>query len=151
MKLTFKRFEELNGKEVYKILKARNEVFVVEQNCVYLDSDNKDFNAYHVYYEDNDKVIAYIRILDKGISYKEISIGRVLVDINYRRQGIAGKVMKAGIEFIKKELNENSIRISAQAHLYPFYKQLGFKKVSDEYLEDNIPHIEMLYSNNIKI
>ncbi len=148
MKLIFKRFEELNTKELYRILKARIEVFAVEQDCVYQDCDNKDFYAFHMYYEKNDEIVAYIRILDKGISYDEISIGRVLVNENYRFQGISSKLMNAGIDFIKKVLNENSIRISAQAHLIHFYGQLGFVKVSDEYLEDNIPHIEMLYTDN---
>jgi ElaA protein len=141
-----KYFDELNNSELYKILKVRNEIFVVEQNCVYQDCDGKDQWAYHLYFEENGEIIAYLRILEKGISYDEISIGRVLVKENQRKKSLARKLMLKAIDFIESSLNETSIRISAQQYLVEFYKSLGFSAVSEMYLEDDIPHQEMLYS-----
>ena len=101
-------------------------------------------NSYHLYINDDSKIIAYLRIIEKGVSYDEISIGRVLVNKDYRGKGLARQMMLIAISFIEKELNETEIRISAQAYLVKFYESLGFKLVSDKYLEDDIPHIEML-------
>lgn len=91
------------------------------------------------------ELIASLRILNKGVSYKESSIGRVLVDSDYRNKGLARKILSEAITFLEKELNEFEIRISAQEYIVPFYMSMGFEKVSDIYLEDNLPHIEMLY------
>lgn len=145
MSFELKRFKELSIDELYEILKLRNDVFIVEQKCAYDDCDGKDRSAYHLSFKDNDKIAAYLRILDKGISYNEISIGRVLVGKNYRGKGIAREMMLGAIKFIKENLDESEIRISAQAYLIDFYRSLGFKQVSDIYLEDDIPHVEMLY------
>lgn len=144
-----KKFEELKGEEVYKILKIRNEVFIVEQQCAYEDCDGKDENSYHLYLEDNGEIISYLRILKKGVSYDEVSIGRVLVNKNYRGRGIAREMMTRAINFIEENLKETDMKIQAQAYLVDFYKSLGFKEVSKEYLEDNIPHIDMLYKKTI--
>jgi len=140
-----KKFKELKGEETYKILKIRNEIFIVEQLCAYLDCDGKDIEAYHLFLKDNKEIVAYLRILKKGVSYDEISIGRVLVHKNYRRKGIAKEMMKKAINFIEDSLNEREIRIEAQVYLIHFYKSFGFEEVSNMYLEDDIPHIEMLY------
>ncbi|MBW6411187.1 GNAT family N-acetyltransferase [Clostridium weizhouense] len=140
-----KKFEELKIKDIYKILEIRNEVFIVEQQCAYQDCDGKDENAHHLYLEDNDKIIAYLRILNKGVSYNEMSIGRVLVHKDYRGKGISKEMMLKAIKFIELNLNEKEIKIQAQAYLVDFYGSLGFKETSKEYLEDNIPHIDMLY------
>ena len=140
-----KRFEELATTELYEILRVRAEVFVVEQTCIYQDLDEKDKRAYHLYCEENGKVKAYLRILDKGVSYSEISIGRVLTTENNRRKGLAREMMEKAIDFIKKDLGENCIRISGQLYLQAFYESLGFQTVSEVYLEDDIPHVEMLY------
>ena len=140
-----KRFEELTTTELYEILRVRAEVFVVEQTCIYQDLDEKDKRAYHLYCEENGKVKAYLRILDKGVSYSEISIGRVLTTENNRRKGLAREMMEKAIDFIGKELGENQIRISGQLYLQVFYESLGFQTVSEMYLEDDIPHVEMLY------
>jgi ElaA protein len=142
-----KKFEELECKEIYEILKIRNEVFIVEQQCAYQDCDGKDKYAYHLYLEDNGEIISYLRILEKGISYDEVSIGRVLVSKNFRGKGTSRDMMLKAINFIEQDLKETKIKISAQAYLINFYGSLGFKETSREYLEDNIPHIDMLYSN----
>ncbi|MBU5592225.1 GNAT family N-acetyltransferase [Clostridium sp. MSJ-4] len=145
MNLFIKKFHELSLEELYDILALRSEIFVVEQNCIYEDCDGKDKFAYHLYYKEKDEILAYSRILDKGISYGEISIGRVVVNKNHRRKGLAEKMMKKAIEFVEKDLRESSIRLSAQVYAKGLYESVGFKEVSEEYLEDNIPHIEMLY------
>lgn len=145
MNWELKKFEELKVEEIYKILKIRNEVFIVEQQCAYQDCDGKDENSYHLYLEDNGEIIAYLRILKKGVSYDELSIGRVLVHKNYRGKGISREMMLKAIKFIELNLNEKEIKIQAQSYLVNFYGSLGFKETSSEYLEDNIPHIDMLY------
>ena len=147
MKWEIKKFNELNVEEVYEILKLRNEVFVVEQQCIYEDCDDKDKRAYHLFGEEDGKIVAYLRILEKGISYNEISIGRVLTNKEYRGRGFAKEMMIKAIEFIENSLNEKIIRISAQEYLLNFYSSLKFVKASDMYLEDGIPHVEMLYKD----
>ncbi|QBD86012.1 GNAT family N-acetyltransferase, partial [Clostridium tetani] len=140
-----KKFKELRCEEIYKILQIRNEVFIVEQKCAYQDCDGKDKKSYHLYLEDKGEILCYLRILPKKVSYNEVSIGRVLVNKNYRGKGIAKEMMIKAINFIEKNLNEKEIKIQAQCYLFNFYKSLGFKEISNEYLEDNIPHIDMLY------
>lgn len=145
MNYNIKKFSELENNELYQILELRCEVFVVEQNCAYNDVDNKDQDAYHLLLEDNKKIVAGLRILKKGISYDQISIGRVVVSKEHRGLGIAKEMMLKAIEFIENDLNEKEIKISAQAYLIEFYKSIGFVEVSQVYLEDDIPHIDMLY------
>lgn len=145
MKWVLKHFNELDLNELYKILRIRNEVFVIEQNCPYHDCDNKDLDAYHIYCEINGEIGAYSRILRKGVSYEEASIGRVLSNEKFRGKKLSKECMKRAISFIENELNEEKIRISAQEYAKGFYEKVGFKKVSETYLEDDIPHIEMLY------
>jgi ElaA protein len=145
MKWEVKKFNELTGQEVYEILKLRNEVFVVEQQCIYEDCDDKDQKSYHLFGEENGVIVAYLRILEKGISYNEISIGRVLTGKMHRGRGLGKQMMLNAIDFIENNLGEKIIRISAQQYLLKFYSDLGFIKVSEMYLEDDIPHIEMLY------
>lgn len=145
MNFKIKHFNQLNTDILYKILKARIDVFVVEQNCPYPECDNKDQQSYHLYYEEDGEIAAYLRILPAGLSYIEPSIGRVLVAEKFRRQGYAEKMMKTAADFIKKEFSADSIRISAQEYLNDFYQSLGYKNVSEVYLEDDIPHIEMLF------
>ena len=145
MNWKIKKFNELNIEEIYKILALRNEIFIVEQECPYLDCDDKDLNSYHLFLRENGEIVSYLRILEKGVSYDEISIGRVDVKKSYRGKGISRKMMLQAIEFIENNLYENTIKIQAQAYLLDFYSSLGFKAVSEEYLEDNIPHIDMIY------
>lgn len=147
MNWVVKKFSELSSDELYEILKLRSEVFVVEQECIYEDCDGKDKKSYHLFAEQNGEILVYLRILEKGVSYNEISIGRVLSNKKYRGKGFAKQMMPRAIEFIESYLKENTIRISAQVYLLNFYSSFGFVKVSECYLEDDIPHIEMLYKN----
>ncbi|MGQ0827109.1 MAG: GNAT family N-acetyltransferase [Bacteroidota bacterium] len=147
MKISWKIkiFEELNTIELYNILRLRSEVFVVEQNCPYQDMDGKDSKSFHlVGLDDNNEIVAYARILPAGISYKEVSIGRVVISNTMRGKGMGKELMKESINFIGKQFGKVPIRISAQCYLKNFYKSLGFEIASEEYLEDNIPHVEMV-------
>jgi ElaA protein len=145
MNWIIKSFEQLDCDELYKIIRERINVFIVEQECPYSECDGNDRNSYHLYARDEGKIIAYARILKPGISYKETSIGRVLVKENYRGQGLGRKLMEKSLKFVLNEMGEKKVRISAQEYLLDFYSGLGFVKESDTYLEDGIPHIEMLY------
>ncbi|MFW5979503.1 MAG: GNAT family N-acetyltransferase [Halanaerobium sp.] len=145
MELFLKKFDELSNQELYKIIEARINVFVVEQNCPYHECDNKDQKSFHLFYQDEDQITAYLRIIPPGISYQEASIGRVLVREEFRRSGLGFKMMQQAIDFIKQNFNTELIRISAQEYILDFYKNLGFKVVSDRYLEDEIPHYQMLF------
>jgi ElaA protein len=144
MELYLKKFEELSKEELYKIIEARINIFVVEQDCPYPECDNKDQESFHLFFKDQDQITAYLRIIPSGISYAETSIGRVLVKKAYRRSGLGQRLMQQAISFIKNELAEDAIRISAQEYILNFYQKLGFEIVSDRYLEDDIPHFEML-------
>lgn len=145
MEFTIKPFEELTPAELYEIIKERVDIFVVEQNCIYHECDGKDYKAWHLLAREGPRLIGYLRILPPGVSYAEASIGRVLVTKDFRRKGVGRSLMNLAIEYISMKLREKRIRISAQARLEEFYTGLGFQRVSDVYLEDGIPHIEMLY------
>lgn len=148
--ITIKKFNDLSTIELYKILQVRNEVFIVEQECVYQDIDDKDLDAYHCFTMDqSNTIISYVRILKAGVSYKHSpSIGRVLVTPNNRRKGYSSRMMKFAIEFIFTTFKEDIIIISAQEYLISFYTSLGFKQVGDVYLEDNIPHLKMVLTKS---
>lgn len=140
-----KTFNELSVMELYCILQLRAEVFVVEQNCSYLDTDGKDLKCFHLMgYDENGVLIAYSRIVPAGISYKEVSIGRVVSSPKVRNTGAGKALVQKAIEEIKLKYDNVPIRIGAQLYLQKFYESFGFVKTSEEYLEDNIPHIEML-------
>jgi ElaA protein len=144
MKFITKTFSELTTDELYAVLQLRSEVFVVEQDCVYQDLDFKDQKSLHVLGYKEDKIIAYTRIFKPGDYFTEASIGRVVVKDSERKYGYGHDLMKASIEAVKNHFNTSEITISAQVYLTKFYNSHGFNKVSDEYLEDGIPHIEML-------
>ena len=139
MKLVSKFFDELTTKELYEILKARAEIFVVEQECVYQDLDDKDYKSLHVFYEEEGKVIAYLRsfVKEKDV----IQMGRVLT-IEHGK-GLGGKLLKVGIEEIKTKQNPKKIFIEAQCYATGYYAREGFEICSEEFLEDGIPHVEM--------
>jgi len=144
LKVFTKSFSELTTTELYEILRLRSEVFVVEQDCVYQDVDNKDQKALHVIGFKNNKVVAYTRIFKPGDYFKNASIGRVVVAKNERTYGYGHVIIKHSITAIKNYFKENTIKISAQTYLKKFYESHNFKKVGEEYLEDGIPHIGMV-------
>jgi len=145
MNWTIKSFEELTTTELYNMLQLRSEVFVVEQNCPYQDLDDKDKIALHLWATDEEgKVVACCRLLPRNISYAEASIGRVATSETVRGTGAGRMLMSKAISHISIAWNEPAIRISAQTYLKAFYESLGFVQVGEGYLEDDIPHIEML-------
>lgn len=141
---TLKKFEELSVVELYKIIQLRNEVFVVEQTCAYQDADEKDFGSHHLMGWIGDDLAAYTRLLPAGLSFDEISIGRVVTSPRYRQKGYGKILMKKSIESAYFLFTVQPIKIGAQLYLQRFYEGLGFTKCSDIYLEDDIQHIEML-------
>lgn len=142
MEVFVKKFDELSACELYEILKLRSEVFVVEQNCVYLDLDDKDKSAWHVWISSGDEVVACARVLDVNVSYKDsLSIGRVVS--KYRGVGLGSAVMEAAIEVALQKYGKLSITISAQKYATEFYEKFGFKVSSEPYLEDDILHVKM--------
>ena len=146
MNTVIKNFSELSTEEIYNILKLRSEVFVVEQNCVYQDIDEKDQKATHLFIEKNNEIIAYTRIFKKGDYYEENpSIGRVVVSKKERGKNLGKEIMLNSIEFIKKELEGRKIELSAQKYLDKFYTDLDFYSEGEDYLEDGIPHQRMFY------
>jgi ElaA protein len=141
---TLKKYDELTVPELYALLQLRNEVFVVEQNCPYQDADNKDQKSFHFMGWDNSTLVAYTRIIPQGISYTEASIGRVVTNPRYRGTGAGKQLMQLSISNTLQLFNCTQIKIGAQLYLKKFYENLGFVQCGDNYLEDNIPHIEML-------
>ena len=146
LETTVKDFQQLTKTELYDLLQLRSEVFVVEQDCIYQDIDGKDEKALHVIGYKNKKLVAYTRIFKPGDYFSEASIGRVVVKQNQRQHKYGYDIMKASIEAIKDHFNTSDIRISAQTYLKTFYNNLSFKEVGEEYLEDGIPHINMIKS-----
>lgn len=139
-----KAFTELSNYELYEILKLRSKVFVVEQNCVFQDMDDKDTKCLHLMGFADNALVAYSRLVPSGVSYKEVSIGRVVTDPDYRAKGLGKELMQLSIEKIEEAFGKNPIRIGAQLYLKDFYESFGFNINSAEYIEDGIPHIEML-------
>ena len=129
---------------MYTVLQLRSEVFVVEQDCVYLDLDGKDQIAFHVLGYKDSKLIAYARIFKQGDYFLKSSIGRIIVKKEYRRFKYGDHLVQNSIEFIENKFKEKEILISAQAYLINFYNNLGFVQKGEQYLEDDIPHIKML-------
>jgi ElaA protein len=144
MSWNVKRFDELTTTELYAILKERTQVFVVEQECPYLEVDGKDLLSYHLYKEENGEIAAYARLLPPGVSYTEASIGSVFVRKEYRGRGLAGELLIRSLDFLHGELGETKIKIQAQEYLREFYGSFGFTAVTDSYLDDGIPHIDMV-------
>lgn len=145
MKWSCKTFKDLSLDEFHDIIQLRETVFVVEQNCPYLDVDGKDKEALHVFGEHEGKIVATTRILKPGKSYDEVAIGRVVTSPIVRGTGMGKQLMEESMNFVKLHFGVVPIRISAQTYLLKYYKLFGFIETGEEYLEDNIPHMEMLY------
>lgn len=139
-----KAFNDLSANEVYTILCVRQEVFVLEQECLYLDADGKDRNSFHLMGFDGDDLVAYARIVEPGISYEEVSIGRILSSEKARGTGAGLELMEQALSRIESIYGKVPVRISAQSYLLKFYQKFGFQSTGKEYLEDEIPHTEML-------
>lgn len=144
MKINIKTFNELSTAELYEILQLRSEVFVVEQDCVYQDIDGIDQKALHVFGIVENKIIAYTRCFKPGDHFNEASIGRVVVKESQRKFKKGNQIMNSSIGAIEKYYKTNIIKISAQCYLNKFYTSLGFKSISEKYLEDGIPHVVMI-------
>jgi ElaA protein len=139
-------FSELTNQRVYEMLQLRSEVFVVEQTCIYQDMDNQDLEALHVLGIDNERIVSYARILTHSKVPGEVSIGRVIVSASLRGTGEGHRLMAFCMNYVQEQFNHPPVRISAQAHLVEFYAAHGFNTTGNNYLEDGIPHCEMLYT-----
>ncbi|WP_339653791.1 GNAT family N-acetyltransferase [Flavobacterium frigidarium] len=139
-----KPFDGLSVNELYDLLQLRSKIFVVEQNCVYLDLDGKDKVALHLFAEFEGKIVAHARLFKAGISFDNASIGRVVVDADYRDRKWGHDLMREAIAGIASNFNETKITIGAQLYLKKFYESHGFIQSTEMYLEDDIPHIEMI-------
>jgi ElaA protein len=142
---SFKKFDILTSSELYSALQLRNEVFVVEQNCVFQDADNKDQDSHHLMGWDNEMLVAYSRIVPPGIAYDSFpSIGRVVTSPKMRRTGVGKILMHQSIEELQILFGKSSIKLGAQLYLKKFYESFGFVQSSEVYMEDGIPHVEMI-------
>ena len=143
MDIIIKKFDELSLNELYNIMQLRSQVFVVEQNCIYQDLDDIDKISYHLFIKgNNDMIKAYLRIFEKD---KDIAqIGRVVTEEKERKKGYATKLMEKGIQLIKNEMKKDKVYLEGQVYCKDLYLKLGFEIVSDEFLEDGIPHYKMI-------
>lgn len=144
MRIQIKTFDELTVPELYDILNLRNLVFVVEQDCPYLDTDGTDNRAHHIALYNGEELAAYARIFRPGIKYPAASIGRVVVNPKHRGTHLGHVLMEQAVKAVEDLYHTGTISISAQAYLQRFYTKHGFETVSEEYMEDNIPHVEMI-------
>ena len=141
----WRSFSELTADELYDIFVLRQTVFVVEQNCAYLDADGWDRRSRHLYARAaSGLVIAYLRLVEPGVKYAEPSIGRVITHPSVRRTGLGRELMREGLRGAERYYPGAAIRIGAQRWAESFYSSLGFESVGPEYVEDDIPHVEML-------
>ncbi|MBF45692.1 MAG: GNAT family N-acetyltransferase [Flavobacteriales bacterium] len=140
----FKSFEDLTKSELHEMMILRQQVFIVEQDCPYQDADVKDKYSHHLLGYINGGLVAYLRLVKPGISYEEMSFGRIVIALTHRGSGLGIALMKEGIKQSIILYGTSNNRISAQSHLLPFYQKFGFVSTGKEYLEDDIPHTEMI-------
>lgn len=143
MELKIRHFSELSAQELFAIYKLRVSVFVVEQNCPYQEVDDADEHAYHVWFEDEDGIEAYLRVVEPGVVFPECAIGRVIAV--KRRCGLGTKIVSAGLRAAQERYGAEAVCIEAQTYARKLYEGLGFVQTSEEFLEDGIPHIGMLW------
>ncbi|MDX5340182.1 MAG: GNAT family N-acetyltransferase [Cyclobacteriaceae bacterium] len=146
LNFTIKPFYELSLDELYALLRLRSEVFVVEQNCVFLDQDDKDQHCYHVLLYIDGQLGGYSRLVPPGLSYHEMAIGRVITAPFVRGKGLGRVLMEKSIESCQYHFGNGNIRLGAQTYALDFYKSLGFEVDGEVYDEDGIEHVEMLLS-----
>lgn len=135
--------DEMSSSELYDILKLRQDIFIVEQDCVYDDIDGLDGASQHLLLKTGDELAAYSRIVPPMVKFDEISIGRIVVKMKFRGSGYGKKIVMESINRIA-EIGHKAIRIEAQAHLVEFYENLGFKSAGETYILDGIPHLQMV-------
>ena len=141
MEKHIKTFDQLTTEELYALIHLREKVFVVEQQCAYLDADGHDIGAVHVWLSDERGIVACCRVLDRGATFEDVSLGRVIAV--YRREGLGTQVVQLGIDVARERFRARRIVIEAQTYARKLYENLGFRQTSDEFLEDGIPHIQM--------
>jgi ElaA protein len=141
---TYKHFDELLPQELYAAMRLRNEVFVIEQNCIYLDADGLDTGAWHLLGWADGHLAAYCRILPPGLAFEQASIGRVVSSPRSRGTGAGRQLMEKAINLTLAQFGVTDIKIGAQEYLRNFYESLGFVQTGPGYLEDDIPHIPMV-------
>ncbi|MDZ7757950.1 GNAT family N-acetyltransferase [Rhodohalobacter sp.] len=135
--------DEMSSSELYDILKLRQDIFIVEQDCVYDDIDGLDGASQHLLLKTGDELAAYSRIVPPMVKFDEISIGRIVVKMKFRGSGYGKKIVMESINRIA-EIGHKAIRIEAQAHLVEFYENLGFNSAGETYIVDGIPHLQMV-------
>lgn len=143
MEVSIKHFSELSRDELFDIYKLRVSVFVVEQQCPYQEVDDGDRSAYHVFMKDEEGIQAYLRILPAGVSFDQVSLGRVIAV--KRRCGLGTRIVLEGIKAARELLDAREIKIEAQVYAKELYEKIGFVQTSEEFLEDGIPHVEMVW------
>ena len=144
MEWRYKQFVQLTPFEVYELLQLRAEVFVVEQNCVFLEPDGIDNRCLHLLGYNNNKLLAYTRIVPPGLAYNQASIGRVVTSPSVRNTGAGKKLMQRSIDMLYSSFGKVTIKIAAQFYLKKFYESFGFYQVREVYLDDGIEQIHML-------
>jgi ElaA protein len=144
--ITIKHYNDISKEEFHDIISLRIEVFVVEQDCPYQELDGLDKDAYHLILKEKDVIIGTMRLLKPGVVYDELAIGRVVSSPKHRGKGLGHKMMTFAMDYIRNELKLTEVRLSAQSHLTNYYEKYNFVKTGKEYLEDGIPHSEMLYN-----
>ncbi len=146
MTTEIKHYTELSKDEFHDIIALRIAVFVVEQDCPYQELDGLDKDAFHVLIKDQNEIIGTARILKAGVAYTEVAIGRVVSSSSHRHLKLGHALMSSSMEFIDSNLNHSPVRLSAQSHLKGYYAKYGFIPTGKDYLEDGIPHSEMLFN-----
>ena len=148
MKLYRKRFAELTTDELYRLLQLRVSVFVVEQNCPYMELDGLDQDAIHVWLEDAGEILAYLRVMDRGVESDYVSIGRVIAV--KRRCGLGSQILAEGVRAARECFQADNIYLEAQVYAKGLYEKQGFRRISEEFLLDGIPHIKMLLDGSLR-
>ena len=143
MELTGKHFSELTTEELFDIYKLRVSVFVVEQSCPYQEVDSADKTAYHIWLKEDGELLAYLRVLPRGVVREELALGRVIAV--RRRCGLGSRILAAGIRTAVEQFGADCIVIEAQTYARGLYEKAGFVQTSEEFLEDGIPHIQMTW------
>ncbi|MDC1241459.1 GNAT family N-acetyltransferase [Gammaproteobacteria bacterium] len=139
----WKPFDELSSDELYAMIHLRQKVFIVEQDCPYIDADYTDQDAFHLLVYKNNDLIGYLRAFKPGVKYEESSLGRIVTEVNSRGLGIGKEITKEGVNFLSRKFPNHEIVISAQHRLEQFYIDIGFTARGEVYLEDDIDHIQM--------